>query len=63
MNIHNRTINLATQPKIRFVKWLALTTFSGVRTAAAALAQLPMIANHAAQDILEAWQESASSKS
>ena len=62
MNIHHRTIHLAAPPQTRCVKWLALHAFSGVRIATATCAQLPVLTHLIVQDIIEAWQESASSK-
>ena len=62
MNIHHRTIHLVAPPQTRCVKWLALNVFSGVRNATATLTQLPVLTHLIVQDIIEAWQESASPK-
>ena len=63
MKHHHQSIQLDTPTQSRVVKRLARSAFIGVRLAAQALAQLPVIAKHTTLDIVEAWQESAHPKS
>ena len=59
MTIETKIIKLDPPHKTRLVKRLALTAFSDVRYVASTLAQLPAVAAYTAQDIRDAWRETA----
>lgn len=62
METQNKIIQLEATQQKRLVKRLALTTFTGVRYLAGALAQLPVNTAQTAQDICDAWRETAAPK-